>query len=260
VVAVALVNLLAVLVLGGATITAEQMRVIVVAGPLGPDLDMEQLPRVIAGPLAVGLVTLAARWFLLANAIAGLRGRDLAAGWIVGAGLRSVAADILLSLALVTVFSLALAMGPIGLLLLLVAGPAGVYVAVRLTFWTLAIFDGHPVLGGAGASWRATRRSVLRVFGWSLAIGAIGLLAGIPLLVLELVTPSLPVVSAVAGGTIDMVLAAWTTIVMAILYESQRLRTDPVAYQASLERWTVPTAAPAPAEPRGPFDPPPPPG
>jgi hypothetical protein len=94
------------------------------------------------------------------------------------------------------------------------------------------------------------------VFGWSLAIAGIGFVAGIPLTILELAAPSAPAVSAVVGGTVEMLLSAWTIVVMAVLYESQRLRTDPVAYQASLGQATV---QPVVEESRGPFDPPPPP-
>jgi hypothetical protein len=256
VVAVALVNLLAVVVLGGAFITAEQMQALMVAGPMGPQLDMEGLPRVVAGPVAVGIVTIVARWFLVANAIAGLRRREITMAWVIGAGIRSFAADMLVALTLVMLVSVAAMLGPIALLGLPVAVPLGLYVALRLTFWTLAIFDGQPVFGGAAVSWRVSRRAVLRVFGWSLAIAGIGFLAGIPLTILELVTPSAPVVSAVVGGTVETMLAAWTLVVMAVLYESQRLRTDPVAYQASLG---LAAARPVVEEPRGPYDPPPPP-
>ena len=35
------------------------------------------MPNAIVTSLAVGIVTLVARWFLVANAIAGLRGREL---------------------------------------------------------------------------------------------------------------------------------------------------------------------------------------
>jgi hypothetical protein len=255
VVAVALVNLLAVLVLGGAAITGQQLQAVFVTGSQGPELDTATLPRVIAGPAAVGIVTLVARWFLVANAIAGLRGRELAMGWILGAGVRSFAADMIVSLAVVSVFTLALALGPFALLALPAAAVLAVYAAIRLTFWALAIFDGQALFAGAEVSWRITRRSVLRVFGWGLAIAGIGLLAGFPLLALGLLVPSLPAVIAVVGGTVEMLLTAWTTVVMAILYESQRLRTDPVAYQASLAQSTAPVSS----EPPGPYDPPPPP-
>lgn len=259
VVAVALVNLLAVLVLGGATITTDQLQAVIVTAPGGPDLDMGQLPRVIAGPVAVGIVTVVARWFLLANAIAGLRGRELTMGWILGSGVRAFAADMLVSLTVVALFSLALTLGPAGLLVAVVAGPVGVYVGLRLMFWTLAIFDGQPLLGGAGVSWQVTRRAVLRVFGWSLAIAGIGFLAGIPLLLLDLLAASLPAITAVVGGTVETVLTAWTVVVMTVLYESQRLRTDPVAYEESRSREAASASDAATPEPRGPFDPPPPP-
>jgi hypothetical protein len=258
--AVALVNLLAVIVLGGAVISAEQMQALVVNGPLGQQVDVEQLPRALAGPVAVGLVTIVARWFLVANAIAGLRGREITAGWVVGAGVRSFAADMLVSLTLVSLFSLAVTLGPAGILVVALAGPFALYVGIRLTFWALAIFDGATLSGGARTSWRITRRGVLRVLGWSLAIAGIGFLAGIPLTILDLLVPSLPVVGAVIGGIVETLLAAWTIVVMAVLYESQRLRTDPEAYQASLAHWAGPASMPAPMEPRGPLDPPPPPG
>jgi hypothetical protein len=259
VVAVALVNMLAALVLGGATITTQQMQAVIVTGPQGPELDTAGLPRLIAGPVAVGLVTVVARWFLVANAIAGLRGRDRATGWIIGAGIRAFAADMIVSLAIVSVLSFALTLGPAGLIVGVVAGPVGVYVGLRLTFWTLAIFDGQPILGGARTSWQVTRRAVLRVLGWSLAIAAIGFLAGIPLALLDLVAPSLPAIGAVVSGTVETLLTAWTVVVMAVLFESQRLRTDPAAYQASLAHGAEAAVGSVTTEARGPFDPPPPP-
>ncbi len=258
VVAVALVNLLAALVLGGAAITSEQLQAVLVNGPLGTQMDMERLPKVIAGPVAVGLVTLVARWFLVANAIAGLRGRELTAGWVVTSGLRAFLADMLVSLSMVILFSVALSLGPTGLLVILAVAPLAIYLGIRLQFWTLAIFDGRSVFGGADTSWRVTRRAVLRVAGWALAILGLGILVAIPLTIVDLVAGSVPVVGAVIGGTAEMALSAFTVVVMAILYESQRLRTDPAAYQASLAQHPA-ALAPEIPEPSSPYDPPPPP-
>ncbi len=43
----------------------------------GTTIDPAQLPRLLAGPIAVTVVSIVAGWFLLANAVAGIRGREV---------------------------------------------------------------------------------------------------------------------------------------------------------------------------------------
>ncbi len=110
------------------------------------------------------------------------------------AGLRAFCADLLMAAVaamLVTVAAmLGVVVGAIGLLLL---SPLLVYVLLRLEFWMLAIFDGEGIAGGFNRSWRLTRGAVLRVFGWALVVGLIGLLLSAGLFALDLLLARAPV-------------------------------------------------------------------
>jgi hypothetical protein len=245
--AVALVNLLAALLLGGTRIATADLQALVVTGPAGPALDGTRLPRLLGGPTAVALVSLVARWFLVANAIAGLRGTEITLSWVLRAGLRAFCADLLMAAVaamLVTAAAmLGVVVGAIGLILL---SPLLVYVLLRLEFWMLAIFDGEGIAGGFDRSWRLTRGAVLRVFGWALVVGLIGPALSAGLFALELVLARAPAVLAMISATLETMLLAFTTVVTAVLYESQRVRTLPPP--------VLPPVAPA-----SPFAPPPPP-
>jgi hypothetical protein len=244
--AVALVNLLAALLLGGTTINGVALRALVTTGPVGPDLDTSQLPRLLAGPIAVSIVSLVARWFLVANAVAGLRGREVTLAWVVGAGLRALCADLVMVAVAVLVATTAAALGAIGLGGLVLLSPLLAYVGLRLQFWTMAIFDGASISGGLDRSWQITRRAVLRVLGWALVVAFVGFLLSVGLFVLGLVLASAPAVLAVTGAIVETTLLAFTTVLMAVLYESQRIRS-------------LPQPVPPPVAPATTFDPPPPP-
>jgi hypothetical protein len=212
----------------------------------GVPLEPGVLPRLVAGPLAVAIVSLVAGWFLTANAIAGLRGRDPAAGWVIAGGLRSLGANILVGLVVLSLLLPLFAMGAAGLLIAVAALPFGLYVFLRLTFWTLALFDGSSIGAGFGVSWTITRRSVLRVIGWSLALFPIAILVAAGQLIVDaaLGGTAQPLAEAI-DATLDATATSFTILVLAVLYESQRgrqLRSAPVG--------------PAP---RSPLDPPPPP-
>jgi hypothetical protein len=247
VVAVALASGLASWLFTGSLSDRETLDRLVRLSVSGTPLDPGELPRLVAGPLAVAIVSLAAGWFLTANAVAGLRDRDVTLAWVVTGGFRSFVANLLIGLLAATALLPLLALGALGLLLALALLPVGIYLLVRATFWTLAVFDGHGIGPGFGVTWTITRASVLRVIGWSLAVLPLGIVAAVGQLVVDAVLGPVakPFADAI-GAAANVVVSSYTIIVLAVLYESQRARR--------LQPGVVPAA------PRSPFDPPPPPG
>ena len=124
-------------------------------------------------------MTLVAEWFLYANAITGLRGQDLSLGRIVAAGLRMLAVVIILAPALLLVFVTIALLGPVGLLVLVSLVPILLLLGLRLAFWTLLVFDGRGIVAALEASWAISRRALLRIFGWQLALMGLSLTASI---------------------------------------------------------------------------------
>ena len=214
----------------------------------GTPLDPSEVPRLVAGPLAVAIVSLVAGWLFTANAIVGLRGRDTTPGWVLAGGLRSFVANLLIGLVVLTVLLPLLAIGALGLLLVLALVPFALYLSFRVSFWTLAVFDGEGVSSGFGLTWRITRGAVLRLLGWSLALVPLGIVAGIGQLIVDAVIgpASQPVADAISAAA-DATVTSYTILVLAVLYESQRGRV----------LGPQPGVAPTP---RSTFDPPPPPG
>jgi hypothetical protein len=249
VIAVALATGLAEWLLGGSAIDQRTMSRALLPGSATP-VDPAELPVMLAGPLAVGIVSIVAGWFVLANAIAGLRGREVTPAWVLAAGARSFAADMLVALVFVALVMVALGLGALGLLVMLAALPVLVYATLRLGFWSLAIFDGHSIGEGARASWGLTRDAVLRVLGWALALMGIGLLLAIVDIVVGFALGGAPAVGRVITSAIDTAFGAYSIIVTAILYESQRVRTQPPPALVH---------PPAAYDPLGPHPPPPPP-
>ena len=252
VVAVAVANGLVGWLFGSTVIDQQTMARVLVPGASGPAIDPAELPRLLAGPLAVGLVSIVAKWFFVANAIAGLRGRDVTLPWVLRSGLRAFVADMLFAMIALALISAALAFGAIGLIVLLGFLPVLAYVAIRLQFWTLAIFDGSGIAGGLSTSWALTRRAVLRMLGWGLAVLGISLLLVATDFLVSLVLVAVPVVPGVITSAIDTSFAAFSAIVLAILYESQRWRTLAGAVVPA-----PPLTYPSDAD--GPLEPPPPP-
>lgn len=260
--------------LGSVALDSDTLRRMTLPG--GGGVDPAVLPRLLAGPLAVAIVSLVADWFLYANAIAGLRGRDVSLGWVLTAGLRTL----LVLLALALVFSMATlaltALGPIGLLAMVIALPLLLYAGLRLQFWTLGVFDGQGVGAALRASWELTRGAVLRVLGWSLALVGLSLLVDAASTSLSLLFASMPIVPAIAGAVLGAAFQAFSLVTIAILYESQRgrlLATPPGGRAVDAgSPWRQPPASPswnvdasgrpirpAASDERGPDDPPAPP-
>jgi len=245
-IAVALVNGLTTWLFTGSLLEQSTMDGLVRATARGQALDPSTMPSLIAGPLAVAAVTLVVGWFLTANAIAGLRGSEMTLRWVLPAGLRSFVANLLVGLTVALGVTTSVLLGAIGLLVFLAALPVTVYLLIRVGFWSLGIFDGATIAGGLDQSWRLTRRAVLRSIGWSLAIIPIGIAIFVGQFLIDLVLGGVarPVSDAITAG-IDLAFSAFSVVVLAVLYESQRARRLP-----------LPTLAPAA---RSPFDPPPPP-
>lgn len=212
-------------------------------------------PSVLAGPLAVALVSLVVDWFLTAIAVAGLRGRPITADWVIGAGLRTFVAELLtgfVALAVSLVIVVVAVAAPVVLIGLFLLVPIGVYVLIRITFWNLAIFDGAGVLGGFDLAWRISRDSVLRMLGWGIVVALLGIaltLGTVPFTILFAVA-GVPVVGTTLAAAVSAPFRAYTMIALAVLYESQRWRYAPPV---------VPAAPAAPVSPLGPPPPPPPP-
>ena len=213
----------------------------------GSSVDPSEVPRLVAGPLAVSIVGLVAGWFITANAIVGLRGREESLRWVVTGGLRSFAVSLLTGLTLTAIALSSVFFGPLGGLVLLIAIPVGTYLLLRLSFWTLAVFDGERVSGGLAMTWTISRRAVLRILGWTLVLLAIGLVGTLVQLVVgvALVPVSRPLADATSAAA-DAILTSYSILVLAVLYESQRGRR-------------LPGAAQGPAVPRPELEPPPPP-
>ena len=250
--AIVLVNVLAALVFGNTALNSSPFQLRPGTNPYAP---LTLTPAEIAGPLAVGLVTLVAGWFVTAISVAGLRGRPITSGWVIGAGLRSIGAALLIILVatlVIAVFAALVAISPIFLLSLLLLVPAAFYAAIRLLFWGIAIFDGAGVLNGLRATWHLTRNSLLRLLGWGLGVTAIGFGVGLISFPVSLITllAGVPAVGTLVSSVLSGLLTVFGANMLAILYESQRWR-----YAAPV----MPVAPVMPAEPRSPFDPPPPP-
>ncbi len=246
VVAVALVNGLTSWLFTGSLLERGAMDGLFRAAAQGETLDPSTMPSLIAGPLAVAAVTLVVGWFLTANAIAGLRATELTLRWVLPAGLRSLLANLLVGLTVALAVTTSVLLGAVGLLAFLAALPVAVYLLIRVGFWSLGIFDGATIAAGLDLSWRLTRRAVLRSIGWSLAIIPIGIAIFVVQLVLDLALGGVarPVADAISAG-IDLAFSAFSIVLLAVLYESQRARRLPLASLAPVAR--------------SPFDPPPPP-
>ena len=214
------------------------------------------LPGLLASTFVTGTASMVAGWVYLAIAIAGLRGYRVMPAWIIRRGLRAFAADILLALGFGAAFAvlsvISLAGGPgLALVVVVTALVPAMYVSVRLTFWSLAIFDGAGIRQGLGATWLLSRGAVARMLGWGFTVALIGLLVS---LAASLVTLPLgdgnPVRAGITAAAAEA-FAAYAMIALAVIYESQRRRSvlrSPMPWPGQV--------APAPADP---LDPPPPP-
>lgn len=191
-----------------------------------------------------GLAGLVGTWVFNATAISGLRNRPLTLGWVVTRGLWTIVSGIVIALivtaAVVVVFIVlviaAVISRPLGALLIIVTAfgsiPVAIYFVVRVVFTSLAVFDGFGPIEGIRESWRLSRGAVLRMFGWGLMAFLITL--GFSLLASVVSAPFFsPSVAAVGRGlstAIGTTASCFTVFMMAVLYESERARHDPMLY------------------------------
>jgi hypothetical protein len=194
------------------------------------------VPPLVGLGLVEVVLNLVATWVFTATAIGGLRGRPMTVSYVVGRGLRVLAAGFLLGLAaIVALFLLlviAVATMGIGFLLWFAAIPAAIYISMRLAFMSLAIFDGFGVIDGMKESWRLSERSVLRIFGWSLMAGLIGLAFGLiaGIVSAPFSTSGAQSISQAVSSCVSATASCLGVFMMAVLYESQRARMDPNLY------------------------------
>jgi hypothetical protein len=221
VVAVSLADGLATWLIGSTLLDQQAMARLMLPGA---EVDPSLVPRLLAAPLAVAVVSLVADWFLYANAVAGLRGRDVALGWVLRSGVRVLLALLVLAVLFTAAILLLGVLGPAGLLAILFAFPVLIYVAIRCTFWVLGVFDGLGIEAAIRTSWEITRGGMLRIVGWSFALIGLSLLVSLSSGLVAAMFAIIPVVPAVVGSLLATTFQAFTLIVMAILYESQRLR------------------------------------
>jgi hypothetical protein len=194
-------------------------------------------------------ISLVATWAFAAIAITGLRGTQLTGSYIVRRGLLALVVSIIASLVVVSVafvWAIFLVASPgLGLLLLVVVVPGGIYVAIRyVTFTTLAVFDGFGVIESFRETWRLSQGAVLRLIGWFL----MNILIGIGF---SIVSAPLGMFGAVGGGlsgAVQGVYSAFAMFFLAVLYESQRARNDPTLYPFA-PGYGVPPAGPYPGYP-----------
>jgi hypothetical protein len=190
----------------------------------------------VAVGLLTGLVTLIGSWVFYATAIAGLRSKPLTVSDIVVRGLLTVAAGIamaVVAVAVVIAWAVITVIVPgIGVLLFLVAIPFMIYLAIRLVFVSMAIFDGFGPIEGIKESWRLSRGSATRLFGWGLMAGLITIgfaIAG------GIVSAPFTVSKAQPAGqafstAVTTIGSCFSVFMMAVLYESERARKDPATY------------------------------
>ena len=223
------------------------------------------LPQLLVGTFVTGMATMLAGWVYVAIAIAGLRGNRVMPDWILRRGVRSFAADLLVTVGFAAVFALlgllSIAGGPgVLLVVMITAFVPAVYLSTRLIFWSLAIFDGAGIVQGFHATWGISRGAVARMLGWGLLVGVIGLVVRGTA---ELLTTPLGEANPVRAGitaAVTEAFAAYSMIALAVIYESQRRRS---VLRSPWPAWEAPSVGamdpPAPSEPLDPFDPPPPP-
>ena len=122
VVAVGLASGLAQFFLGSSLLDQQAVADSMVPGAIDPS----EVPRLLAGPIAVAIVSLVADWFLYANAILGLRGGEMPLRRVLGAGLRVLLVVLLLVPGVMLAAIGLTATGVLGLLAIVALFPIGI--------------------------------------------------------------------------------------------------------------------------------------
>ncbi|HEX7613420.1 MAG TPA: hypothetical protein VF371_11665 [Candidatus Limnocylindrales bacterium] len=191
-----------------------------------------------------GLLSMIGGWVFYATAIAGLRNRTVTLSDVIIRGLVSLLSGLVVAVVAIFVVTSLLMLGiaiaivvpPVGglliILLMLAAIPSAIYLLIRLIFISLAIFDGFGPIAGIRESLRLSQGSVSRMLGW----GALAFLVtiGISILASVVVAPfsgSGPAAVAEGASTaITMTGSGLIVFMLAVLYESERARKDPMLY------------------------------
>ena len=229
---------------------------------------LDNLPGLIGFFLLLTIGGLAVYWIAMAIAVGGLPGRRMTPDQAVGAGLRTIALGILyLVVAIPAMFALVavgLIVGDAAIWFLLLFIPAVMfgfaYLAIRLSFALYAIFDGVGILDSVRVSWAISRGGMVRIFGWYLAIIAISLGISIGTGLVGTAFAAAPLIGTLISTLVTTAFQFFTAVLLAILYESQRMR-HVYATGAGLPGGPTRQAPPAfePATPGDPLLPPPPP-
>jgi hypothetical protein len=193
---------------------------------------LDNLPGLVGFVLLLTIGGLALYWIAMAVAVGGLPGRAMTPDRAIGAGLRSIVLGILYVAvtipALFAIVAVGLLAGRASLLFLLVLIPAVMfgfaYVAIRLAFALFAIFDGVGILDSIRLSWAISLGGMLRIVGWLLALGAISFGISIATGLAGATFAAVPLVGTLVSTLVTTVYQFYQAIVLAILYESQRMR------------------------------------
>jgi hypothetical protein len=198
--------------------------------------------------LVSGLTSLVAGWAFYATAICGLRNRPLEIEWAILRGVFVLVASILVGIvfavAALIVFILIVVVAaafsiiflPIGILLAAglatIAIVAAIYVGIRVIFVPIAVFDGFNPIDAIQESWRLSKGSVLRMLGWSLMAGLVGLGFGVLAVMgsLPFTVAGLTPASKAVSTLISLVGTCLVAYLLSVLYESERARKYPNIY------------------------------
>ena len=170
---------------------------------------------------------------------------------MVDRGLRTIAGGLLVTLVLVIVTGvllLSLAGGP-GLTLVLGLALAVPYfwIAIRIVFWPLAVFDGAGIVEAFRTSWMLSRGAVERMVGWALATIAVLMLVRIALGIVLIPLGDESVIRSGIEAAVSEAFAVFNLFVLAVLYESQRRLAAPdrgPRPTPMVPDWPQPTVAP----------------
>jgi hypothetical protein len=228
---------------------------------------VDNLPGLIGFVLLLAIGGIALYWIAMAFAIGGLPGRRMTPDRAISAGLRTIALGILYLVvgvpAMFALVAFGLVAGDAAIWLLLLFIPAMLfafaYVAIRLSFALYAIFDGVGIVDSVRLSWTVSRGAMLRILGWLLAIGAISFGISIATGLAGTAFAAAPLIGTLFSTLLTTGFQFYTAVVLAILYESQRMR-HVYATGAPLPGGpNRPAPAIVAAAPRDPVMPPPPP-
>ena len=193
---------------------------------------LDNVPGLIGFVLLLAIGGIALYWIAMAFAIGGLPGRRMTPDQAIGAGLRTIVLGLLYVVfgvpAMFALVALGLVAGDAAIWLLLLLIPAVMFafafVAIRLSFALFAVFDGVGIVDSLRLSWTVSRGAMLRILGWLLAIGAISFGISIATGLAGTAFAAAPLIGTLFSTLLTTGSQFYTAVVLAILYESQRMR------------------------------------